>query len=382
EYNKLFGLTSFRFLSPFLASFSFFLFYYRDNMCKTIINTTILIALVLPQSAGAWHKIIKTSGGNTFFDSAFSWVSSDVHKKIKYRLKVKTTGPEDGGWSVAHTYIYGMNVKQTRLFEIVSIQCQSEEYLKNEGDTGEVELELDDWYKIRLEVHADVKAYTSGKGDPGGSYTFSEAKIQFFEGESDMSLPSVDLMSPNGGEQLFTGESTAISWGAENLRYITLDYSGDGGDTWHLIERDYDAGSSYYEWNAPEEESENYLIRLTGENSGVSDQSDAYFTVHSRAALNTFENTGFMLLPNYPNPFNQSTQINFMLPSSGFTTLIIYNIAGRKIRELSTEMMQKGNHSVMWDGYDESGKAVSAGVYLSRLQRGAAVESGRMLLLK
>ena len=275
-----------------------------------------------------------------------------------------------------------MNVKQTRLFEIVNIQCQSEELKKNEGDTGEVEIELDDWYKIRLEVHADVKAYTSGEGDPGGSYTFSEAKIHFFEGESDMSLPSVDLISPNGGEQLFAGESATISWGAENLRYITLDYSGDGGDTWHLIERDYDAGSFYYEWTPPEAESENYLIRVTGESDDLSDQSDVYFAVHSRAALNTFENARFMLLPNYPNPFNQSTHINFMLPSSGFTTLIIYSIAGRKIRELSAEMMQEGNHSVVWDGCDESGKAVSAGVYLSRLQRGAAVESRRMLLLK
>ena len=71
-----------------------------------------------------------------------------------------------------------------------------------------------------------------------------------------------------------------------------------------------------------------------------------------------------------------------MLPSSGFTTLIIFNITGRKVRELAAETMYKGNHSVLWDGCDESGKAVSAGVYVTRLHRGAAVETGRMLLLK
>ena len=64
-------------------------------MSKTIINITVIVVLVMADSAVAWHKIIKTSGGNTFFDSAFSWVSSDVHKKIKYRLKVKTTGPKE-----------------------------------------------------------------------------------------------------------------------------------------------------------------------------------------------------------------------------------------------------------------------------------------------
>ena len=54
----------------------------------------------------------------------------------------------------------------------------------------------------------------------------------------------------------------------------------------------------------------------------------------------------------------------------------------RKVRDLAAETMFRGNHSVVWDGCDESGKAVAAGVYMTRLQRDAAVETGRMLLLK
>jgi len=88
------------------------------------------------------------------------------------------------------------------------------------------------------------------------------------------------------------------------------------------------------------------------------------------------------LKPSYPNPFNASTTISFTLPTTGFTSLIIYNITGQKIRELVAENMTAGIHSVIWDGRDESGTAVSSGIYISRLLSGELVTHKRMLLMK
>ncbi len=90
----------------------------------------------------------------------------------------------------------------------------------------------------------------------------------------------------------------------------------------------------------------------------------------------------FSLSGNYPNPFNLTTMLEFSLSEEGFTELSIYNIMGQKVRELVTDTMQAGTHSVVWDGKDDSGTAVSSGIYLSRLVKGENIATNNMLLLK
>ncbi len=84
----------------------------------------------------------------------------------------------------------------------------------------------------------------------------------------------------------------------------------------------------------------------------------------------------------YPNPFNASTTISFTLPASGFTQLVIYNITGQKVRELAAGEMKAGTHSIIWNGCDDNGTAVSSGIYILRLKSGKLSATGRMLLMK
>jgi hypothetical protein len=85
---------------------------------------------------------------------------------------------------------------------------------------------------------------------------------------------------------------------------------------------------------------------------------------------------------NHPNPFNPSTTISFTLSSPGQAELDVYSSTGQKVCTLISGNQTAGTHSVVWDGRDDSRKAVSSGVYLSRLQMGDKVAFGRMLLLK
>lgn len=85
---------------------------------------------------------------------------------------------------------------------------------------------------------------------------------------------------------------------------------------------------------------------------------------------------------NHPNPFNPTTTISFTLPSFGMASLAVYSITGQKVRNLVSGPMSGGVHSVAWDGRDDSGKALSSGVYLSRLNMGNHTATGRMLLVK
>jgi hypothetical protein len=84
----------------------------------------------------------------------------------------------------------------------------------------------------------------------------------------------------------------------------------------------------------------------------------------------------------YPNPFYPSTTIKFTLPSSGKANLVVYDIMGRKVRELVSGQLLTGNCSFLWDGRDDSGIAVSSGVYFAWLTMGKSVAVRKMLLMK
>ena len=84
----------------------------------------------------------------------------------------------------------------------------------------------------------------------------------------------------------------------------------------------------------------------------------------------------------YPNPFKQSTMINYQIPKSEMIDLAVYNIAGQKVRTLVRGPRPAGSHTVTWDGRDEAGRAVSAGVYLYRLTAGEFRASAKTIFLR
>lgn len=90
----------------------------------------------------------------------------------------------------------------------------------------------------------------------------------------------------------------------------------------------------------------------------------------------------FELEQNHPNPFNPTTTIGFSLPHPQHTQLIVYNIAGQKVRMVLDSRLEAGRHAVIWDGKDDSGTPVASGMYFYRITAGDFTESKKMLLLK
>jgi hypothetical protein len=91
------------------------------------------------------------------------------------------------------------------------------------------------------------------------------------------------------------------------------------------------------------------------------------------------------LYQNLPNPFTPSTQIVYVIPSGAHVvpvTLRVYDPAGRLVRTLVDGNQRPGIHKILWDGYNDSGKPVNAGVYFYRLQWDGKTETRRMILLK
>lgn len=95
------------------------------------------------------------------------------------------------------------------------------------------------------------------------------------------------------------------------------------------------------------------------------------------AAPETFE-----VSKNYPNPFNPATNIRFQLPEEGKVVFKVMNLLGQTVRTLLDERKQAGFHVVRWDGSDNSGRAVSSGIYYYHVSYNGQRHIGRMMLLK
>lgn len=88
----------------------------------------------------------------------------------------------------------------------------------------------------------------------------------------------------------------------------------------------------------------------------------------------------YELLPAFPNPFNPSTVIRYALPEESWVRLEVYDVLGRRVRELAEGKQPAGWHSVVWDGRDEFGREVASGVYLCMLQAGKFSDVVKLLL--
>jgi hypothetical protein len=92
--------------------------------------------------------------------------------------------------------------------------------------------------------------------------------------------------------------------------------------------------------------------------------------------------TDYVLLQNFPNPFNPETTIRFGLPEPVHARLLVYDVGGRLVRTLVQKTLPAGMHRVIWDGRDLDGRRVTSGVYFYRLEAGAFVQVKRMVLLE
>jgi hypothetical protein len=90
----------------------------------------------------------------------------------------------------------------------------------------------------------------------------------------------------------------------------------------------------------------------------------------------------FSLKQNYPNPFNPNTTIYYSLLNESMVTIIIYDILGKEINQLISQRKPQGNHSVEWNGDDNFGNHVNAGIYLYQIQSVDFVQTKKMVLMR
>ena len=90
----------------------------------------------------------------------------------------------------------------------------------------------------------------------------------------------------------------------------------------------------------------------------------------------------FGLMGNYPNPFNPTTNISYVLNETQRTSLTIYDILGRKVCTLVEAVQVPGEYKIQWNGLDYRGQAAPSGIYFYQLVSGDLVKAKKMTLIQ
>jgi len=85
---------------------------------------------------------------------------------------------------------------------------------------------------------------------------------------------------------------------------------------------------------------------------------------------------------NYPNPFNNVTNIVFDLPSTSFIKINIYDPTGRLIRQLMSKYLVAGKYKIQWDGRSRFDQTVPSGIYICNLSTDYFDKTFKICLLK
>ena len=160
-------------------------------------------------------------------------------------------------------------------------------------------------------------------------------------------------------------DGTGIVVGDEGAAFLTT----NGGSTWtrHLI------GVNTPIRSADRAEDGHWIV--VGNAGSILESTPVPTSVTE--SFPTFVPTPPLLLPNFPNPFNPSTEIRFYLPQAQRARLTVHDLVGREVAMISDESLPAGYHRRIF-----TADRLSAGVYFYRFIAGSSVQTGKMILLK
>jgi predicted outer membrane repeat protein len=190
----------------------------------------------------------------------------------------------------------------------------------------------------------------------------------YFNESYDPNSITISYSDIQGGEAgIVTNNNGIVNWLEGNIDEDPLFVDPANGD-YHLTE------------NSPCIDAGNPTSPLDPDGT-IADMGAYYFHQETGSDIILSANVDFALT-NYPNPFNPSTIISFVILNNSIVELSIYNIKGQKLKSLLNEQLAAGHHSIIWDGRDSNDKRVGSGLYFYKLKAGDYKKVRKMILLK
>ncbi len=316
-----------------------------------------------------WSGSNTSNAGGTSPEAEFNWSPSFVGEQRLVTPTIITTGSSTLELEFKH------NIDHYSSSYTIGI------YTTSDGNTWDTAWDMN----VSSSLPATTENITITTSDVGSS-TFQMAF--FFNGDSwNINYWYIDDVILGGGQPAtgFIEGLVTLEGGTGNVEDVVIAAGGIttnpnsfGGYSLEVIPGTYDVTASLTEYIpqiitgvivAPEEITGNVNFTLIHESVDTNIPLIPLVT----------ELTG-----NYPNPFNPETTINFSLHEPSRVKLVIYNIRGQKVKTLIDDELEANYHSVVWDGCDDSRKAVASGVYFSLFDaaNGDYTSTRKMILMK
>jgi hypothetical protein len=190
----------------------------------------------------------------------------------------------------------------------------------------------------------------------------------------DASVPTAQVVSPNGGESFAVGVQNTLHWTASDNVAVTgvtlvLSRNGAAGAFSDTLAQGI-ANTGSFNWTVTGPVTSNAVLKVVATdaagNSGV-DVSDAPFAIINTTGVDPSHITAFALAPIAPNPLRGTGNVFYALPREASVRLSIVDVQGREVKVLAEGVQGAGLHQVQWDGSTDRGMA-SAGMYFVRYQ--------------
>jgi len=186
-----------------------------------------------------------------------------------------------------------------------------------------------------------------------------------------------------------TYEDLIISNPGSDILFFEIEVNYLSGDSWILLDTNYmyslEAGESYnisVPISSTGLTNTTVIAELIFENNAGPDVIVAVTMIVNDSLSVALEIISEITqISNYPNPFNPSTTIEFSIHNDSNIDLSIFSIKGQKIKTLANNDFAKGNHSILWNGDNDSGNSVSSGIYFYNLNINGKTEALKKCLL-
>lgn len=196
----------------------------------------------------------------------------------------------------------------------------------------------------------------------------------------EISDPYVVAVSPNGGETWINGSREIIRWETNILDRVRIDLLQD--QLFVLALDTVPGNQQAYAWELASDlqTGDNFTIRISSESdpgiSGIS--QDAFSIADTATGIGEGPRLSEVnsLAQNFPNPFYETTRIDYSLHQRGFVSLKIYNLIGEELYTLINEFLEAGSYS---DYFDAAG--FPGGIYFYKLRIGDEYMDTKKMIL-
>ena len=209
----------------------------------------------------------------------------------------------------------------------------------------------------------------------------------------DVTSPTVEVLWPNGGEEIVESTQVEVHWSGQDdygIRDYTVLASYDDGLTFGDTVGVAGGFDTTFVWQVPAGEHPLCRIGIEAKDRGYNtafDESDSAFSIVRDASGLEEEFVAdtpseVELLGSRGNPFTGSTHIFFAVPEPSKVTIRIYDATGRLARDLLNCTAKAGYHSTIWDGRTRSGAQAASGVYFVRMQAAGTARVAKIVLAR